>query len=80
MGELTHVARRHRNAAKAHHKATDPELYVSVPRAARILNVTRNTVYNWLAQGTLKSERIAGRLVVVKASLSAGLPSPVVPK
>ena len=60
-----------RNAARTHFKATDPEVYVSVPRAATILGVTRNTVYNRVATGKLVGEHIAGRLVIRKDSLTA---------
>lgn len=63
------MSKRHSNAARAHHKATDPDLYVSVPRAATILKCHRNTVYNRVANGELTAERIAGRLVIVRASL-----------
>lgn len=57
------------NAAKAHHKLTDPERYVSVPKAAALLRVSRQTIYARLARKELVGEHIAGRLVVVKSSL-----------
>ncbi len=61
---------RHTNAAKAHYKATDPNLYITVPVAAKLLGCSRPTVYAKIARGEIKGEHIAGRLVVVRASLT----------
>ena len=43
--------------------------YLSIPHAARILGVSRNTVYKRIAAKLLKAETIAGRLVVLASSL-----------
>jgi hypothetical protein len=63
------VSKRHSNPARIHHKATDPDVWVSVPRAATLLDCNRNTVYNMIARGQLQADHIAGRLVVRKSSL-----------
>lgn len=66
---IVSMSRRHSNAAHIHHKATDPDLWVSVVRAASMLDCTRTTIYAMLARGELQSDHIAGRLVVRKSSL-----------
>ncbi len=63
------MSKRHNNAARAHYKMTDPDIWVSVSQAATILDCTRQTLYNMIGRGQLLTDHIAGRLVVRKSSL-----------
>lgn len=47
----------------------EPSNWVSVPEAARLLDCTRNTIYNRIARGELVADHVAGRLLVRKSSL-----------
>ncbi len=49
--------------------AADPEVYVSVTRAATIVGVSRQTIHARITRGEIQTENIAGRRVVVRASL-----------
>ena len=65
------MSRRHRNAARAHHRATDPDRWMTVSRAAAHLGRTRQTIYAMVARGELGADHIAGRLVIRRAALAA---------
>jgi excisionase family DNA binding protein len=44
--------------------------YLTVPQAAAVAGVTRNTIYNWLKAGKLQFKRTAGGSVrIVESSL-----------
>ena len=62
------MSRRHTSAARAHYRLTNPDVYVTVAKAATLLGVTRPTVYAMIARGELKGDHVAGRLVVQKTS------------
>ena len=59
-----------RNAARVHYRATDPDQWTSVPHAATLLQVSRQTIYTWVATGKLQADHIAGRLVITNASIA----------
>ena len=46
-------------------------VFLSVSDAARTLCVSRQTVYTWIADGYLLTERFAGRQVVLRSSVDA---------
>jgi excisionase family DNA binding protein len=46
--------------------------YVTVPALARALGLHRRTVYNWVREGRIPSERV-GRMHLIPASLLATL-------
>ncbi len=69
MYKISPMSKRHSNAARAHFKATDPDVWVSVSQAAKLLDCTRQTLYNMINRGQILTDHIAGRLVVRKSSL-----------
>lgn len=52
-------------------KPADP--YITVKEAAERLGVARSTIYQRLAENKLRSKTIAGRIVVVRASVESYL-------
>jgi excisionase family DNA binding protein len=46
-------------------------LLISVPRAARILGISRATAYRLAASGELPSRRLGGRILVITAAVRA---------
>ncbi len=39
--------------------------YISISDAAKLLSVTRQTIYNWLKSGTLKGRRMSNRKILI---------------
>ena len=52
---------------------TKPEPYASINEAADALGVSRDTVVRMVARHELDAERIAGRTVIIRASLERAL-------
>jgi hypothetical protein len=73
------MPRKHNHQVRAAHRhflATDAEMYVSITRAATLAKRSRQTIHNWINAGTIRTEHVAGRRVVLKSSL----PSPETPR
>ena len=54
-----------------------PELWMSLPEAAKVLGISRMTAKVWALEGRLISMRIVGRIVVSRASVDAYKKNPV---
>lgn len=52
------------------HKHTAPQPFYSIPQAAKILSVSRVTVFNWVTKGKLKSLKIGKNYIIPTKDLS----------
>jgi len=53
------------------------ETYLTVKEVARRLGVTRQSVYNWIADGRLKAVRVGGTAVRIAESSLSELIQPI---
>ena len=46
------------------------DMYYTISEAARELGVSRQTIYRWIADGKVPTEKIGGVMLVEKAAIS----------
>ena len=66
------MPRKHNHQHRAAHRRflkTDAAQYVSITAAAQLVRVSRPTIYAWIDAAKIQHTHIAGRLVIVRASL-----------
>ena len=67
------MPRKHNHQHRAAHRrylATDAALYISPSAAVKYCRVSRQTIYNWIEAGKVQTTHIAGRRVIIRASLT----------
>ena len=56
------------------------DAYLTVDEVAKRLRVTKQAVYNWIADGRLKAVRVAGKAIRIPVSSVLAILAPVQPE